>query len=139
VANSLWLLVLLMSCVVLGMAALGLSNSLSLDVLQRRGEIGLRIALGATRRDIFRMFLVQGLTVVALGGMLGTLAGALIVQLALGPLVGDSDLLAGTKVTLDGGTILAALLVLAAASVLACIVPARRAVKVDPSLAVRSL
>lgn len=138
-ANSLWLLVLLMSCVVLGMAALGLSNSLSLDVLQRRGEIGLRIALGATRRDIFRMFLVQGLTVVALGGMLGTLAGALIVQLALGPLVGDSDLLAGTKVTLDGGTILAALLVLAAASVLACIVPARRAVKVDPSLAVRSL
>jgi putative ABC transport system permease protein len=139
VANSLWLLVLLMSSVVLGMAALGLSNSLSLEVLQRRGEIGLRIALGATRRDIFRMFLIQGLTVVALGGVLGTGAGALIVQLVLGPLVGDSDLLTGTGVTLDGGTILAALLVLAATSVLACIVPARRAVKVDPSLAVRSL
>lgn len=139
VANSLWLLVLLMSCVVLGMAALGLSNSLSLEVLQRRGEIGLRIALGATRRDIFRMFLAQGLIVVALGGALGTGAGALIVQFVLGPLVGDSDLLAGSEVTLDGGTIMAALLALAAASIIACIVPASRAVKVDPSLAVRSL
>lgn len=139
IANSLWLLVLLMSCVVLGMAALGLANSLSLDVLQRRGEIGLRIALGATRRDIFAMFLVQGLGVVIAGGLLGSVAGALLSLYVLGPLVSGSDLLAGGEMVVDWTTLAAALLVLACTAFAACFVPARRAMKVDPSLAIRNL
>ncbi|HYG48745.1 MAG TPA: ABC transporter permease [Allosphingosinicella sp.] len=139
IANSLWLLVLLMSCVVLGLAALGLANSLSLDVLQRRGEIGLRIALGATRRDIFAMFLAQGLGVVLAGGLLGSAAGALLSLYVLGPLVSGSDLLAGGEMSIDATTLAAALLVLACTSFAACFVPARQAMKVDPSLAIRNL
>ncbi len=139
IANSLWLLVLLMSCVVLGLAALGLANSLSLDVLQRRGEIGLRIALGATRRDIFAMFLIQGLGVVLVGGLLGSAAGAVLSLYVLGPLVSGSDLLAGGEMVVDATTLAAALLVLAATSFAACFLPARRAMKVDPSLAIRNL
>ena len=139
VAGSLWLLVLFMSCVVLGMAALGLANSLSLDVLQRRGEIGLRIALGATRRDIFTMFLSQGLVVVLAGGVAGSAAGALLSLYVLGPLVEQSDLLAGGEMTVDVTTLAAALLALAAAAFVACFIPARQAMRIDPALAIRSL
>lgn len=139
IANSLWLLVLLMSCVVLGMAALGLANSLSLDVLQRRGEIGLRMALGATRKDIFAMFLGQGLGVVLAGGLLGSAAGTVLSLYVLGPLVSGSDLLAGGEMVVDATTLAAALVVLAATAFSACFVPARRAMKVDPSLAIRNL
>lgn len=139
IANSLWLLVLFMSCVVLGMAALGLANSLSLDVLQRRGEIGLRIALGATRRDIFGMFLTQGLAVVLAGGVVGSAAGALLSLYVLGPLVQQSDLLAGGAMAVDASTLAAALLVLAAAAFVACVIPARQAMKIDPALAIRNL
>lgn len=139
IASSLWLLVLFMSCVVLGMAALGLANSLSLDVLQRRGEIGLRIALGATRRDIFAMFLAQGLGVVLAGGLLGSVAGVLVSLFVLGPLVAGSDLLAGGGMVVDAATLAAALVVLAGTSFAACFVPARQAMKVDPSLAIRNL
>ena len=139
IANSLWLLVLFMSCVVLGMAALGLANSLSLDVLQRRGEIGLRIALGATRSDIFGMFLTQGLGVVLAGGILGSIAGALLCLYVLGPLVSGSDLLAGAAMTVDLATLAAALVVLVGAAFVACFEPARRAMGVDPSLAIRNL
>jgi putative ABC transport system permease protein len=139
IANSLWLLVLFMSCVVLGMAALGLANSLSLDVVQRRGEIGLRIALGATRSDIFGMFLAQGLGVVLAGGILGSAAGVLLSLYVLGPLVSGSDLLAGADMRIDISTLAAALVVLAGAAFVACFVPARRAMQVDPSLAIRNL
>jgi putative ABC transport system permease protein len=139
IADSLWLLVLLMSCVVLGLAALGLANSLSLDVLQRRGEIGLRMALGATRRDIFAMFLAQGLGVVLVGGLLGSAAGAVLSLYVIGPLVSGSDLLAGGEMVVDATTLAAALLVLACTAFAACFVPARRAMKVDPSLAIRNL
>ncbi|MET1112289.1 MAG: ABC transporter permease [Allosphingosinicella sp.] len=139
IADSLWVLVLFMAGVVLGMAALGLANSLSLDVLQRRGEIGLRIALGATRRDIFAMFLMQGLAVVLTGGLIGALTGALLIVHVLDPLVSGSELLGATRLVVDGTTVAAAMLVLAAASAAACLVPARRAMKVDPSLAIRSL
>jgi hypothetical protein len=139
IADSLWALVLFMAGVVLGLAALGLANSLSLDVMQRRGEIGLRIALGATRRDIFTMFLTQGLAVVLTGGLIGSLLGALLILYVLDPLVSGSELLGDAHLAIGGTTVAAAMLVLTLSAAAACILPARRAMLVDPSLAIRSL
>lgn len=139
IARALRVLVLAMAGVVLGMAALGLANSLSVDVLQRRGEIGLRMALGATRADIFAMFLRQGAGVVLAGGLGGAAVGVALTLGVVAPLVEESDLLGGTALAIDGETLIAALLVLAAAAALSCVVPARRAMMLDPSLAIRSL
>jgi ABC-type antimicrobial peptide transport system permease subunit len=112
------------------LSAVGIYGVMAYSVSQRRREIGVRVALGAARRDITRMVVGQGLRITAFGLVAGLAlalgAGRLMRSLLLG--VSPSDPLTFAAVT--------ALLSLVA--VLACLVPARRAASVDPVRAFRA-
>jgi ABC-type antimicrobial peptide transport system permease subunit len=111
------------------LAAGGLYSLIAYTVAQRTHEIGIRLALGAQRRDILRLVLRQGFTLVALGIALG-LAGAIAATRAL------RSLLFGVSPT-DPATFALIPLLLALVALLACWFPARRAMKVDPLVALR--
>ena len=113
----------------LALAGLGIYGVLSYAVSQRRQEIGVRMALGAARRDVVRMVVRQGMTLAVIGLALGTVAslGALSLATSLLFEVSPFDPLAFG----------ASLLVLAAFSLAACLVPAARAAGVDPMVALR--
>lgn len=113
----------------LALASLGLYGILSFSVSQRTREIGLRMALGAQRQEVLRLILGQGLKLVALGLVLGQ-AGAFGVTRLL------KALLFGVSAT-DPLTFVVVPLVLLAIALLACWLPARRAAKVDPMIALR--
>jgi putative ABC transport system permease protein len=101
----------------------------SYAVRKRTQEIGIRIALGAQRRDILAMVGWQGVLIVATG-----LAAGLLAALAVGRLV--NDFLVGVAST-DPLTYVGVSVLLAAVAGLATYVPTRRATKVDPMVALR--
>jgi putative ABC transport system permease protein len=101
----------------------------TITVAERTPEIVVRIALGAQGRDVLRLILAQGLKPVAIGSVFG-----LIATLALGRLL--SSLLYGVTAT-DPATFAIVALLLSLAALLACYLPARRATKVDPIVALR--
>ena len=112
------------------LAALGLYGVMAYSVMQRTVEIGVRMALGARPREVLALILRQGLYLIAIGVVLG-LAGAL----ALRSLI--TGLLFEVKAT-DPMTLITVALVLSVVGLLACYLPARRATKVDPLVALRS-
>jgi predicted permease len=114
------------------LAAVGLYGVLAWSVTQRTHEIGIRVALGASRGSVMKMVLRQGLTLTLLGVVLG-LAGAAVVTKNLRSL---SHMLYGIEPT-DPTTfgVIAVFLMLVA--LVACYIPARRATKVDPLVALR--
>jgi putative ABC transport system permease protein len=116
--------------VALALAATGIYGVLSGSVTERIREIGVRSALGASRRNILALVLRQGLTLTGLGILLG-LSGAVI---ASGALI---TLLFGIS-RLDPMTYLGVVALLLAVSTIACWMPAWRAARVDPSIALRS-
>jgi predicted permease len=117
------------SLLALTLTCIGLYGTLSFSVARRTNEIGIRMALGARPRDIFRLVIGQGMRMVTAGLVLGA-AGALASASVL------SGLLFGVKGA-DPVTFAGVSLLLIAAAILACYLPARRAMRVDPLVALR--
>jgi len=111
------------------LAAIGIYSVLSYSVKRRVQEIGIRLALGARISDVLRMVIIEGMKPTLLGVVIGT-AGAL----AMGHIL--SSLIYGVKPT-DPVTFLAVAVLLAAIALFASIIPAYRAAKVDPMVALR--
>jgi len=111
------------------LSVIGLYGVISYTVSQRMREMGIRIALGAQRRDILKLVIGHGLVLTAIGIALG-----LAVSLALARIL--KSLLFDVSVT-DPVTFASVAILLVAVSLLACWLPARRAMKVDPILALR--
>jgi putative ABC transport system permease protein len=111
------------------LSAIGIYGVINYDVTQRTGEIGVRMALGAQSVDVLRLILRQGL-VLTLGGLAAGLAGAVLLTRFL------SGLLFEVKPT-DPLTYAVVAGLLALVALAACLIPARRATKVDPLVALR--
>jgi putative ABC transport system permease protein len=111
-------------------AAVGLYGVVSHSVTERTREIGVRIALGAERRGILLLFIGQGLTIAVIGAAVG-LAGALGLASWLRQLV------FGVEPT-DPATLATVGTILLAVAAIACYVPARRATRVDPLVALKA-
>jgi putative ABC transport system permease protein len=119
------LLVALFSGATLFLSAVGLYGVLAYFVGQKTREIGIRMALGAQARDIVRLVVEQGLWPVAAGLAIGILAGLLLARFIEALLYGVS--------AYDPVTISLTILVLGIASLLACLLPAARAVRINPA------
>jgi putative ABC transport system permease protein len=111
------------------LAVVGLYGLISHMVLQRTREIGIRVALGAQRRDILRMVLRQGIVATVAGVAIGIVAALALTRLLSSLLFGVTP---GDWVTFLSVTVLLLLV-----AVVACSIPARRAMRVDPIVALR--
>jgi ABC-type antimicrobial peptide transport system permease subunit len=118
-----------MAGIALLLACAGIYGVTSYSVLQRTKEIGVRIAMGAKPATIFRMVIRQGMFPVAAGLVIG-----LALSLVLTPLI--STLLFGVRPA-DPVTLFASCIFISGFGLAACLIPARRAVRVDPIVALR--
>jgi putative ABC transport system permease protein len=115
--------------VALLMATIGLFGLISYAVSQRTRELGIRLALGATKRDVLRLIIGQGVKL-ALAGLALGLAGSFALMRML------KTMLFGVSAA-DPLTFTASALLLLLVALLACWIPARRATKVDPLVALK--
>jgi predicted permease len=121
-ASALGLLALLL-------AAIGVHGVMAYSVSQRTREIGIRVALGASRRDVLRLVLGRGFRLISIGAVLGLAGGAAVSRAISIRFYGLSPL--------DPLTYLSVAFLLTAVAVLAIYLPARRAATVDPMVALR--
>ena len=112
------------------LVTVGVYSVLAYTTAQRTHEIGVRMALGAERANVLRLVIVQGLRLVVAGVAVG-----LVVSLLLGRAV-EAELWPGVK-PYDPVTLASTVLLLLTTGVLACWIPARRAARVDPMVALR--
>jgi putative ABC transport system permease protein len=110
-------------------AAVGVYGVISYSVAQRTHEIGIRVALGASRGRILRMVLSRGLLLAVMGAVIGLIASHWLTALLRDQLYGISPS--------DPATLAGATLTLLAVAFAACWIPARRATRVDPLVALR--
>jgi len=111
------------------LAAVGIYGLLAYVVSQRTGEFGIRLALGAQRAEVIAFVLRDGLKTILTGIGLGLLGAIVATRLIASELYGVGPL--------DPTTFAGVALVMTAVAVLACLIPARRAAKVDPMVALR--
>src|SRR5207237_376249 len=111
------------------LAAVGIYGIMAHSVSNRTSEIGVRVALGASRGTILRLILRRGILLVGIGMTIGVAASVALTRVV-------RAILFGVQPT-DPFTFILALLGLGAVARLACYIPARRALKVDPIIALR--
>jgi putative ABC transport system permease protein len=111
------------------LAAIGLFGTISYATAQRTHEIGLRMALGAQRGDVFQLIILEGLKLTLIGLVVGLTGGLVLTRWM-------ANLIYGIAAS-DPLTFASVATVLTFAALLACYVPARRAMKVDPMVALR--
>jgi len=136
VADTIWqlrlsgTLILIFAGLALVLSAIGIYGVMSYAVSQRDRELGIRIAMGATRRDVLRLIIIQGLKLIALGVGFGLLGAFAVSRIMRGLLysVSPTDLL----------TFLLVPLFLTGVAIVACLIPAHRATRVDPLVALRN-
>jgi ABC-type antimicrobial peptide transport system permease subunit len=124
------LLLGIFAAVALMLAAIGTYGVLSYLVTERQREIGIRVALGASAGGIVRLVLRQGLSITVMGIAIGVLGALALARVTESLLFGVSPTDPGTYVAVGG--------VILAVALLACLVPAQRATRVDPLVAIRN-
>jgi ABC-type antimicrobial peptide transport system permease subunit len=112
------------------LSAMGLYSTIAFAVRTRTREIGIRMAVGARRGDVFRLVIGQGTRLTILGIVMGTMAGMIVTRLLAGLLFGVS--------TLDPATYASVTVLLGFVALSACCLPARRATQVDPVQSLRA-
>jgi putative ABC transport system permease protein len=120
----------LFAALALALAATGVYGVLQYSVIQRKREMGIRIAIGATSSDMIRLIVGQAVALAGIGVLIG-LAGAFALTRVIRALLFDTD-------PLDGLTFAASAGVLLLIAVLSSYLPARRALRVDPTVAMRA-
>ncbi|HYC58597.1 MAG TPA: ABC transporter permease [Thermoanaerobaculia bacterium] len=123
------ILLAVLAIVALVLAAVGIFSVMNYAVTQRTSEIGIRMALGAEARDVFRLIVGNAVRLVVIGSAIG-LAGALLSSRAIG------SFLYGVKPA-DPWTLAAIVVIIGGTAMLASYLPARRAARVDPLVAIR--
>jgi putative ABC transport system permease protein len=123
------LLLGLFAALALILAAVGIYGAMAYSVSQRTHEIGIRTALGAQRQDVLRLVMTDGAKIAGLGIATG-IAGALVLTRLM------ASLLFEVRPT-DPATFVSVALLLALVVLAACYIPARRAMRVDPMVALR--
>jgi putative ABC transport system permease protein len=129
ITGTLTLLLGGIASIALLVGGIGIMNIMLVSVRERTREIGIRMALGARRRDIQSQFLIEALTLSVIGGFFGVLVG-LLISAGIGKL-------AGWGFILDPGTIAIATVFSLAVGIVFGVWPARQAARLDPVVALR--